>query len=82
MAPPGRRAEVGEHRHELHGRIAFAAWLGVHAALPSNTGAEMRAFHLWAEDFYIRPSHRSAILLDPSTVDTPRVNWRGTQPKD
>ena len=85
MAMIGRRAavaEVGEHRHELHGRVAFAAWLGVHAALLSNIGAEMRAFHLWAEDFYVRPSHRSAMLLDPSTIDTPRINWRGTQPKD
>ena len=34
MAMIGRNsavAEVGEHRHELHGAIAFAAWLGVHA---------------------------------------------------
>jgi NADH dehydrogenase len=85
MAMIGRRAavaEVGEHRHELHGRVAFAAWLGVHAALLSNIGAEMRAFHLWAEDFYVRPSHRSAVLLDPSTINTPRINWRGAQPKD
>ena len=31
MAMIGRKAavaEVGEHRHELHGRLAFAAWLG------------------------------------------------------
>jgi NADH:quinone reductase (non-electrogenic) len=85
MAMIGRRAavaEIGEHRHELHGRVAFAAWLGVHAALLSNIGAEMRAFHLWAEDFYVRPSHRSAALLDPSVIDTPRIHWRGTQPKD
>ena len=34
MAMIGRNAavaEVGAHRHELHGAIAFAAWLGVHA---------------------------------------------------
>ena len=34
MAMIGRNAavaEVGEHRHELEGVIAFAAWLGVHA---------------------------------------------------
>ena len=38
MAMIGRGAavaEVGKHRHELHGSIAFAAWLGVHAALMS-----------------------------------------------
>ena len=35
MAMIGRGAaiaEVGEHRHELHGVFAFAAWLGVHAS--------------------------------------------------
>jgi NADH dehydrogenase len=85
MAMIGRRAavaEIGEHRHELHGRIAFAAWLGVHAALLSNIGAEMHAFMAWAEDFYIRPHHRSAALLDPSTIDTPRIRWGASQPKD
>ena len=30
-------AEVGAHHHELHGTIAFAAWLGVHAWLLSGT---------------------------------------------
>ncbi len=41
MAMIGRKAavaEIGEHRHELHGRIAFAAWLGVHAELLANIG--------------------------------------------
>jgi NADH:ubiquinone reductase (H+-translocating) len=83
MAMIGRRAavaEIGEHRHELHGRIAFAAWLGVHAALLSNIGAEMHAFLAWAEDFYVRPHHRSAELLDPSTIDTPRIHWDGSKP--
>jgi NADH dehydrogenase len=75
-------AEIGEHRHELHGRVAFAAWLGVHAALLSNIGAEMHAFMAWAEDFYVRPHHRSAALLDPSTIDTPRISWGGSHAKD
>jgi NADH dehydrogenase len=78
MAMIGRKAavaEVGEHRHELHGRFAFAAWLGVHAQLLHNTGAELNAFHAWAEEFYLRPHHRSAELLDPSTLDTPRIDW-------
>ena len=42
MAMIGRKAavaEVGEHRHELHGRIAFAAWLGVHAQLLREHGS-------------------------------------------
>ena len=84
MAMIGRRAavaEIGEHRHELHGRIAFAAWLGVHAALLSNINAETHAFMSWAEEFYVRPHHRSAALLDPETIDTPRIHWSGSRPK-
>ena len=80
MAMIGRRAavaEIGEHRHELHGRVAFAAWLGVHAVLLANMGAELKAFIAWAEDFYLRPHHRSAELLDPTNIDTPRIHWRG-----
>lgn len=80
MAMIGRKAavaEVGEHRHELHGRIAFAAWLGVHAQLLANAGAETNAFLAWADEFYLRPHHRSAALLDPSTIDTPRIDWSG-----
>jgi NADH:ubiquinone reductase (H+-translocating) len=79
MAMIGRKAavaEVGEHRHELHGRIAFAAWLGVHAQLLANMGAEVKAFLAWADEFYLRPHHRSAALLDPSTIDTPRIDWK------
>ena len=80
MAMIGRKAavaEVGEHRHELHGRIAFAAWLGVHAQLLANAGAETKAFLAWADEFYLRPHHRSAALLDPSNIDTPRIDWNG-----
>jgi NADH dehydrogenase len=79
MAMIGRNAavaEIGEHRHELHGRFAFAAWLGVHAELLANLGAELNAFSAWAEEFYVRPHHRSASLLDPLTIDKPRVNWK------
>ena len=48
MAIIGRNsgvAEVGEHRLQIHGAIAFAAWLGVHAALLSSTRAESKP--LW-----------------------------------
>ena len=78
MAMIGRKAavaEIGPHRHEMHGRVAFAAWLGLHAQLLANADAEVKAFMSWAEEFYIRPHHRSAELLDPSKVDTPRINW-------
>jgi NADH dehydrogenase len=81
MAMIGRKAavaEVGEHRHELNGRVAFAAWLGVHAQLLANAGAETNAFLSWADEFYIRPHHRSAVLLDPENIDTPRIDWNAT----
>jgi NADH dehydrogenase len=77
MAMIGRKAavaEIGRKRRELHGRVAFAAWLGVHAQLLGNTGAETKAFMSWAEEFYLRPHHRSPELLDPSTVDQPRIH--------
>jgi NADH:quinone reductase (non-electrogenic) len=80
MAMIGRKAavaEIGPHRHELNGRIAFAAWLGVHAQLLANADAEIKAFVAWAEDFYLRPGHRSADLLDPSTINTPRIDRSG-----
>jgi NADH:ubiquinone reductase (H+-translocating) len=80
MAMIGRKAavaEIGEHRHEMHGRFAFAAWLGVHAQLLANAGAELDAFLAWADEFYLRPHHRSAALLDPSSIDTPRIRWGG-----
>ena len=40
MAMIGRNAaiaEVGKHRHQVEGPLAFAAWLGVHAMLLSGT---------------------------------------------
>ncbi|HZM84736.1 MAG TPA: FAD-dependent oxidoreductase [Candidatus Limnocylindrales bacterium] len=78
MAMIGRKAavaEIGPHRHQMEGRFAFAAWLGVHAELLGNIGAELKAFTAWAEEFYLRPHHRSAELLEPSRVDVPRIDW-------
>ncbi|GAA1363951.1 NAD(P)/FAD-dependent oxidoreductase [Catellatospora chokoriensis] len=68
-------AEIGPHRHELHGRFAFLAWLGVHMELLGEIGAELKAYMAWAQEFYLRPHHRSAELLDPSRIDTPRIDW-------
>jgi NADH dehydrogenase len=79
MAMIGRKAavaEIGEHRREMHGRVAFAAWLGVHAELLANAGAEARAFTSWAEEFYVRPHQRSAELLRSSTQDDPHIDWK------
>ena len=80
MAMIGRKAavaEIGPHRHELNGRLAFAAWLGVHAELLGNADAEFKAVIAWMEDFYLRPAHRSAELLDPSNINTPRIASTG-----
>jgi len=51
MAMIGRGAaiaEVGPHRHELHGPIAFSAWLGVHALLMTGVRNRIDAFVNWA----------------------------------
>ena len=62
MAMIGRKAavaEVGEHRHELHGRIAFAAWLGVHAAAPRGRRSGGEGIpRLGETTSYLRPRHR------------------------
>ena len=47
MAMIGRNAavaEVGKHRHQVEGPIAFAAWLGVHAMLLSGVHSKTDAF--------------------------------------
>ncbi|BCJ75672.1 NADH dehydrogenase [Catellatospora sp. IY07-71] len=68
-------AEIGPHRHEIHGRFAFAAWLGVHLELLSDMGSKIHSYVTWAEEFYLRPNHRSAKLLDPSRTDAPAIDW-------
>jgi len=64
-------AEVGAHHHELHGHMAFAAWLGVHAWLMSGVHQRADAFISWAWDF-LGSSRSSALLDDP---DRPRIDW-------
>ncbi len=74
MAMIGRNsgvAEVGEHRHELHGTIAFAAWLGVHAALLSSTRTKIEAFVEWAWDYF--GGSRGDAVLDRS--EELQINW-------
>jgi NADH dehydrogenase len=63
-------AEMGAHHHELHGHVAFAAWLGVHAWLMSGVHERVDAFVAWAWDFL--GSSRTGAMLDP---DTPRIDW-------
>src|SRR4029077_2728713 len=74
MAMIGRNAavaEVGEHRHELHGAIAFAAWLGVHAALLTNMRARIEAFVEWAWRYF------GGVATDATRArsDQARINW-------
>ena len=72
--PEGGVAEVGEHRHELHGRIAFA-W-PAHAQLLANAGAEVKAFLAWADETCGRTiacglHHRPVRLLPVDRLERP-----------
>lgn len=74
MAMIGRNAaiaEIGEHRHELHGPVAFAAWLGVHAYLMSGVRNRIEAFIEWAWDYF--SASRGPQALDRS--DAARIDW-------
>jgi NADH dehydrogenase len=74
MAMIGRGAaiaEVGPHRHELHGVIAFSAWLGVHAMLMTGVRTRIDAFVMWASDYF--SSSRGPQVLDRS--DAARIDW-------
>src|SRR3954451_17451387 len=64
-------AEVGRHRHELHGFIAFSAWLGVHAMLMSGVRRRIDAFVNWGWDYF--SSSRGTQVLDRS--DAARIDW-------
>jgi NADH:quinone reductase (non-electrogenic) len=74
MAMIGRGAaiaEVGPHRHELHGAIAFAAWLGVHASLMTGVRNRIDAFVNWGWDYFTEA--RGPQVLD--RPDTTAIRW-------
>jgi NADH dehydrogenase len=74
MAMIGRGAaiaEVGPHRHELHGAVAHAAWLGVHAALMTGIRTRVEAFLEWGWDTFSRT--RGPQVLD--RTDAARIDW-------
>ena len=74
MAMIGRDAavaEVGAHRHELTGTIAFSAWLGVHAALLTTNQAKVGAFIQWAWDYL--GNVRSDPVLDRTAQA--KIDW-------
>ena len=62
---------MGAHHHELHGHIAFAAWLGVHAWLMSGVRQRVDAFVSWGWDF-LGSSRSSSIIDDP---DAAQIDW-------
>jgi len=74
MAMIGRGAaiaEVGRHRHEMHGFFAFSAWLGVHAMLMTGVRNRVDAFVDWGWDYFSKS--RGPQVLDRS--DAARIDW-------
>jgi NADH dehydrogenase len=74
MAMIGKRAaiaEVGKRRHELHGSVAFAAWLGVHAWLMSGMRQRIDAFISWGWD-YFSTSRATSVIDRP---DACMIDW-------
>ncbi|MGY1641245.1 NAD(P)/FAD-dependent oxidoreductase [Geodermatophilus sp. SYSU D00703] len=74
MAMIGRGAavaEMGHKRHELHGSIAFASWLGVHAWLMSGVRSRVDAFVSWGWDYF--SGNRSPGLIDHPSAAT--IDW-------
>jgi NADH dehydrogenase len=74
MAMIGRGAAVAViplGHHELHGAIAFAAWLGVHAALMSGFRNRINAFVDWGWDYFAKAGGPQ--VLDRS--DAARIDW-------
>jgi NADH dehydrogenase len=74
MAMIGRNAaiaEVGKHRHQVEGPLAFSAWLGVHAMLLSGTHSKADAFLTWAWDYFER-DHAATVARPPGILQPPR----------
>ncbi len=74
MAMIGRNAavaEVGSHRHQVEGPVAFAAWLGVHAMLLSGAHSRADAFMSWAWDYFDR-DHPAMI---EAAANPARIAW-------
>jgi len=74
MAMIGRNAavaEMGAHRHEVEGPIAFAAWLGVHAMLLSGARNRVDAFMSWGWDYFSK--NRATAIVDRPDATT--IDW-------
>ncbi|QSB14639.1 FAD-dependent oxidoreductase [Natronosporangium hydrolyticum] len=53
-------AELGERYHEVHGRLAFASWLAVHAELVPDAETQLAGWRHWAAEFYLHPARQPA----------------------
>lgn len=93
MAMIGRNAavaEVGKHRHQVEGPIAFAAWLGVHAMLLSGVHSRTDAFLHWAWEYFDQDqtAHIEAssvphrIAWDTDQEDVPHIDVAGRHAAD
>ena len=74
MAMIGRNAaiaEIGPRRRELHGPLAYASWLGVHASLLSDNRERVNALAAWAWD-YVATTRSSAFINRP---DATHIDW-------
>jgi NADH dehydrogenase len=73
MAMIGRNAAIasGPYHHELHGPVAFASWLGVHAYLMTGARARIDAFVDWGWDYFSKS--RGPQVLD--RTDETRIDW-------
>ena len=74
MAMIGRNAavaEIGVHRHQVEGPIAFAAWLGLHSLLLNGVHSRVDAFLNWADDYF---HHDRAADLELSGTPS-RIAW-------
>ncbi len=64
-------AEIGVKRHELHGQLAVAAWLGVHTYLMTGIRNRLDAFVSWTWNHF--SNTRGPQILDRS--NTARIDW-------
>ena len=69
-------AEIGTKRHELHGQLAVAAWIGVHTYLLTGIRNRLDAFVSWMwNHFSTTPQARKS-----STAATPPASIGTTTP--
>jgi len=64
-------AEIGAHRYELEGPMAFMSWLGVHVALLSTMQAKIEAIVEWMWDYF--SDVRGDQVLDRFSQET--IDW-------